>query len=126
MIGILSRKPTVEKVISFFNFETTISIRLFIGFFCWEKWYIAQNLVDPYRSFREVLNAKWHNAGRGLFKKWKPFCNIDEIGSIFGRLEHKWFVLYSSLDSKKKDRNNDLTSYKLGTYYCHCLKLSRG
>jgi len=29
-----SRKPAVEKVISFFDFDTTISIRLFLGFFC--------------------------------------------------------------------------------------------
>jgi hypothetical protein len=103
MIGILSKKPAVEKVISFFDFDTTISIKLFLGFFCWEKWYIAQNLVNPYRSFQEALNAKWHNAGRGLLKKQKPFCNIiDEIGSIFSRLEHRWLVLYSFLDFEEK------------------------
>jgi hypothetical protein len=32
MIGILSRKLVVEKVISFFDFDTTISIMLFLGF----------------------------------------------------------------------------------------------
>jgi hypothetical protein len=33
MIGVLSKKLVVEKVISFFDFNTTISIRLFLGFF---------------------------------------------------------------------------------------------
>jgi hypothetical protein len=51
MNDILSKKPIVGKVISFFDFDTTISIKFFLGFFCWEKWYIAQNLVNPYGSF---------------------------------------------------------------------------
>jgi hypothetical protein len=88
---------------------------------------VPQNLVNPYHSFRKALNVKWHNASRGLFKKKKKNCNIiNEIGLIFDRLEHKWVVLLLFLISKKKDRNNDLTSYKLETYYCHCLKLLRG
>jgi hypothetical protein len=70
MISILSKKLGVEKVISFFDFNTIVSIMFFLGFF-WRKM-VPQNLVNPYHSFRKGLNAKWHNASRGLFKKKKP------------------------------------------------------
>jgi hypothetical protein len=33
MIGILSKKPAVEKIIFFFDLDTTISIKLFLGYF---------------------------------------------------------------------------------------------
>ncbi len=56
MIGIISRKPTVENIIFFFDFDTAISIKLFLGFFGWEKWYIAQNLVNPYLLSRDSFS----------------------------------------------------------------------
>jgi hypothetical protein len=94
----------VEKVISFFDFDTTVSIRLFLGFFG-RKMVHCIKLGKPISSsFQKILNAKWHNASKRLLKKQKPFCNIiNEIWSIFGKLEHRWHVLYSFLNFKEKE-----------------------
>jgi hypothetical protein len=51
-------KPMVEKVISFFDFDTTVSIRLFLGFFG-RKMVHCIKLGKPISSsFQKILNAK--------------------------------------------------------------------
>ncbi len=64
MIGFLSGKPAVKKVISFFDFDTTISIRLFLGLYKYYQTFKVHTIVPNKVPLRNLGEPKSPN-GQG-------------------------------------------------------------